>query len=212
MRPKQIILFRHGQSDANLSKTVLEKTPDYLIGLTKLGEEQCATLGQNLKPYVDGKTLTVWSSPYKRSRQTSSIVVEQFSNSNITFKEDPRIREQEWGNFLTQDIFDNEVSKRQEYGRFFYRIKDGESGTDVYDRLSTFLESLYRDFERYPNQDVVLISSHGMTLLIFLKRFFRWTYEKYTEENTFKNCGYVVLSLDTKNNRYHLSDDFRQGF
>ena len=212
MRPKQIIVFRHGESEANLSKAIYENTPDHLVALTKEGESQCVALGQRLKSFLDGRVVTVWSSPFKRSRQTSRIVIGQFSDSEVTFKEDPRIREQEWGNFFSEETFYSEREKRKAHSNFFYRIKDGESGADVYDRLSSFLESLYRDFERYPYQDAALISTHGMTGLIFLMRFFRWTYEQYTEAETFGNCGYVILNLDIAKQTYYLGEDGRRSF
>lgn len=211
MKPQKIVILRHGESDANLSKAVYEHTPDHLVNLTKAGEAQCIALGQRLKPHLDAKKLTIWSSPFKRSRQTSRIVAEQLSKSNVTFKEDPRIREQEWGNFFTEETFYGERDKRRAHSNFFYRIKDGESGADVYDRLSSFLETLYRDFERYPKQDAVLISTHGMTGLVFLMRFFHWTYEQHAEAETFGNCGYVILNLDASSKRYLITDDFRCG-
>ena len=211
MRPQKIILVRHGESDANPSKSVYEHTPDHLVSLTKKGEAQCTALGQKLKSHLDGKTLTIWNSPFKRSRQTAHLVAEQFSESRVTFREDPRIREQEWGNFFTSEIFYSERDKRRAHSDFFYRIKDGESGADVYDRVSSFLETLYRDFERYPDQDAVLISTHGMTGLVFLMRFFRWTYEQHAEAEKFGHCGYVILSLDDSSKRYFVSGDFRHG-
>ena len=36
-------------------------------------------------------------------------------------------------------------SERVRFSRFFYRFPNGESGADVYDRVSTWLESLYRE-------------------------------------------------------------------
>jgi len=36
--------------------------------------------------------------------------------------------------------------ERADYGRFFYRIPNGESAADAYDRISGFNESLWRQF------------------------------------------------------------------
>lgn len=36
--------------------------------------------------------------------------------------------------------------ERADYGHFFYRIPDGESAADAYDRVSGFNESLWRQF------------------------------------------------------------------
>ena len=57
---------------------------------------------------------------------------------------EPRIREQEFGNF--QDSTRMKLYKRERwrFGRFYYRFPEGESGADVFDRVSTFCGSLKR--------------------------------------------------------------------
>ena len=37
-------------------------------------------------------------------------------------------------------------AERQRFGRFFYRFPDGEAGTDVFDRVATFLSYLWLTF------------------------------------------------------------------
>ena len=37
---------------------------------------------------------------------------------------------------------------RPQFGRFFYRFPDGESGADVYDRVSAFLGTFHRDMQQ----------------------------------------------------------------
>ena len=43
--------------------------------------------------------------------------------------------------------------ERADYGHFFYRIPNGESAADAYDRVSGFNESLWRSFgeEDFPS-------------------------------------------------------------
>lgn len=49
------------------------------------------------------------------------------------------------------------------------------SGADVFDRVSTFLETLYRDMMKgYCGQNAILIS-HGLFCRLFLMRFYHWT-------------------------------------
>ena len=208
MKPA-IILIRHGESEANLSKEVCETTPDHLVSLTERGEAQCRALGQSLKSLLNSKTLRVWSSPYERARRSSSLLTQEL-DAHITLREDPRLREQEWGNFFTEEAFFKERAERKRHSPFFYRIKNGESGADVFDRVSSFLDTLHRDLARHPGTDAVIISSHGMTLLIFLMRFFHWTYEEHAEAQTFGNCGYVVLNPDAEGH-YQISLDKRSG-
>lgn len=45
MKPQKIVILRHGESKANLSKAVYGHTPDHLVSLTKTGKAQCIALG-----------------------------------------------------------------------------------------------------------------------------------------------------------------------
>jgi len=210
MKPKQIVIIRHGQSQANIDKGVYEHTPDHLVNLTELGKEQCIKTGVKLNELLANKNVTVWSSPYNRARQTTELIASELK-SNIKYKEDPRLREQDWGNFYTEDEARLKYEDRKRHSYFFYRIENGESGADVYDRISTFLETLYRDFSQDNWTDSLVISTHGITALVFLMRYFHWSYEQYEEAEKFFNCGFVVLELDEESERYHLSIDMREG-
>lgn len=209
MKPKNIIIIRHGESEANIDKALYESNPDHLMQLTKKGKDQCIDCGKSLQTLLNGKKITVWNSPYTRTRQTSQIVLSQIKNAEIRIKEDPRLREQEWGNFYTLDQAAKENEDRKRHSYFFYRIKDGESGADVYDRISTFLETLYRDFQNDEWTQTLLISTHGITSLIFLMRFFHWNYEEYEAADRFKNCDYVVLALNPETDTYSIALDNR---
>jgi broad specificity phosphatase PhoE len=209
MKPKHIILVRHGQSEANINKGMYEHTPDHLMNLTDTGKAQCLDCAQKLAPYTEGQNVTVWQSPYNRTRQTATEIMRYSKPADLRVKEDPRLREQDWGNFYTEEEAAKQNTDRRRHSEFFYRIENGESGADVYDRISTYLETLYRDFSHDDWTETVLISSHGITSLIFLMRFFHWTYEECKEETRFKNCGFVVLSLDIESGRYILDVDQR---
>ena len=39
------------------------------------------------------------------------------------------------------------MNERREFGSFYYRFPEGESGADVYDRVTDFLGSLNREFK-----------------------------------------------------------------
>ncbi len=208
MKPNKIIVLRHGESQANVDKGLYEDTQDHLVDLTEIGEQQCLTVGRELQPLLNHNNITVWNSPYTRARRTTELVLSQIQ-AEVRYKEDPRLREQDWGNFYSEDEALRKKEDRKRHSYFFYRIQDGESGADVYDRISTFLETLYRDFSTDEWTDTVLISTHGITGLIFLMRYFHWSYEMYEAANKFRNCDYVVLELDPENGRYKISIDSR---
>ncbi|GFQ06298.1 phosphoglycerate mutase-like protein at74h [Phtheirospermum japonicum] len=76
---------------------------------------------------------------------------------------------------------------RNKFGRFFYQFPKGESGAGVYDRVSSFLESLWKDIEmkRFgmgpeEEDDVnLVIVSHGLAIRIFLMKWFRWMVKQF---------------------------------
>ena len=49
------------------------------------------------------------------------------------------------------------------------------SGADVYDRVSTYLESLWRDIEKGRCGENTIIVSHGLFCRLFLMRYYHWT-------------------------------------
>ena len=52
MKPKRIILIRHGESQANVDKYLFGSVPDYTIELTDFGREQAKEAGKRLKELV----------------------------------------------------------------------------------------------------------------------------------------------------------------
>ncbi|XOB64257.1 histidine phosphatase family protein [Deferribacteres bacterium DY0037] len=209
MKPKHIIIVRHGQSEANVNKELYENTPDHMMQITEVGKEQAAVCGQKLKPLLNGKNITIWQSPYMRTRQTAEAIISQLDDTEVKIKEDPRLREQEWGNFYTLEQGRRENEERKRHSDFFYRVTNGESGADVYDRISTFLETLHRDFAEDDWTESILISTHGITALVFLMRFFHWRYEEYETTDRFDNCDFVVLKLNETSQKYEILQDNR---
>ncbi|HWD78440.1 MAG TPA: phosphoglycerate mutase family protein, partial [Kribbella sp.] len=69
-RPLRIALIRHGESEANLDKTLFERMPDHAIPLTAHGHEQAAKAGKQLRELFENEAVRVYVSPYLRARQT----------------------------------------------------------------------------------------------------------------------------------------------
>ena len=60
-----------------------------------------------------------------------------------------------------------EQEERLRYGRFFYRFPNGESGADVYDRITILEDHLVRDidagrFPRAPHHSLILVANLGI--------------------------------------------------
>ncbi|KAL2942190.1 Phosphoglycerate mutase-like protein AT74 [Bienertia sinuspersici] len=118
--PKRIILLRHGESQGNID------TKAYSLLDTSSFSANSASAWRVyfMSPLMNGLD------PLSARSDDHFLSVEF-----IGVREECRIREQDFGNF------------QREIGRFFYRFPEGESAADVYDRVSSFMESLWRDID-----------------------------------------------------------------
>lgn len=207
MRPKRIILIRHGESEGNADKRRLEVIPDYVHGLTAKGVEQASAAGNKIHKIIGNETVHAYVSPWHRTRQTFAKI--QPALNVVNAHEDPRIREQDWGHlreFAVNRIIQKE---RLNYGVFYYRIPDGESGADVYDRVSGFLETLHRDFAKDGYPENTLLVTHGMSMRIFLMRWFHWSVEDFEMLKNPANCEIAIME-QMVDGRYTLATELRK--
>ena len=198
--PKRIIICRHGESKGNLSDKAYVTTPDWLIPLSKTGIEQGRALGRRLKVLVGDDPVYLYTSPYLRTKQTLAKVVTggEFSEKQITgVREEPRLSEQQFGNFQDVDTVRRAKSERIKYGRFYYRFPLGESGLDVYNRASSFINTLFRDFgdrNCVVNENTnMILMTHGLTMRLLVMRFMRYTVADFERSKNAGNCGVVIM-------------------
>lgn len=209
MKPKRIILIRHGESLGNIDKTIYNSIPDYAIDLSDKGLEQAREAGKALKEIVKNETMFAYVSPMWRTRSTFEQIAKSFSKSQIEYREEPRIREQEWGHIRSIEESELVEGDRDAYGTFYFRIPDGESAADVYDRVSDFLGTLNRDFEKEHYPENAVIVTHGMAIRLFIMRWFHLTVEEFESLANPKNCQIFILEKQP-NNKYVLKSELRK--
>lgn len=203
MKPKRIILIRHGESEANVDRYLFGRIPDYTIELTERGRLQAIDAGKRLKELVGDESVYFYVSPFWRARSTFECLVSSLPRRQFAYNEEPRLREQEWGYLRSREEFDRICRERNEYGTFYYRIPGGEAGTDVYDRINDLLGSLSRDFTDADFPENCVLVTHGLTIRLFLMRFFHLTVEDFESMAAPQNCALVILELGP-DNRYRL--------
>jgi broad specificity phosphatase PhoE len=208
MKPQRIILIRHGQSEGNENPEINSCKPDYTLELTDEGLKQAYDAGKKIKSIVRDETLFFYVSPYWRTRSTFEQIVRHFPRGQYDFTEEPRLREQEWGHLRLES--DTEVirNERDSFGPFYFRFPDGESGADVYDRMSDFFGTLNRDFTMNDFSDNAVIVTHGMAIRLFLMRWFHWSVEKFESYANPDNCQLVIMERDDKG-RYNLISELK---
>jgi broad specificity phosphatase PhoE len=216
VKPLAIYLIRHGESEGNIDEGIYKTIPDWQIGLTSKGKKQAIEarhiLYKDIQENIpvphwgDRAPVFIYSSPLTRAKQTAEIINSSF-NAKIFY--DPRLREQEWGNYAEEPIVKKIARERKRFSTFYYRMPNGESGADVFDRISTFLDTMFRDFSKENFPWNVIIASHGLTIKAFLTRWFHWDVEDFDGYRNLKNCEIVKMLLNDKG-KYDLVTKLRK--
>lgn len=203
MKPNRIFLVRHGQSVGNADKSVYKDIPDYALQLTDMGRWEANNAGLLIKNIIPlGESIQFYVSPFWRTRQTYQEIRQSFPhNANwpnrYSYYEDPRLREQEWGQDMRtgREGYSNGLEQeRDSYGHFYYRFRDGgESCADVFDRISDFMNTMFRDFTKKNFPRNCIIVTHGMTMRLFLMRWFHCSVEEFESWGNPKNGEYFLL-------------------
>ncbi|KAI7347938.1 hypothetical protein D0864_00824 [Hortaea werneckii] len=209
-KPRLIILIRHAQSEGNRNREIHQMIPDHRVKLTEEGWRQAEEAGRRLRTLLTpDDTLQIYTSPYRRTRETTEGLLStltdpndlrdgspsHFDKSHVkAVYEEPRIREQDFGNFQPCSAeMERMWAERADYGHFFYRIPNGESAADAYDRISGFNESLWRQFgdESFPS--VCVLVTHGLMTRVFLMKWYHWSVEYFEDLRNVGHCEFVVM-------------------
>lgn len=216
-----IILVRHAQSEGNLNRDVHQTIPDHRIKLTVEGHRQAHEAGHRLRALLrPDDRLQFFTSPYRRARETTEGILSSltsdypspapFQRRSIKIFEEPRLREQDFGNFQPCSAeMERMWQERADYGHFFYRIPNGESAADAYDRVSGFHESLWRLFGEDDFASVCVLVTHGLMTRIFLMKWYHWSVEYFEDLRNINHCEFVIMKLNPENGKYLLLNKLR---
>ncbi|KAK9446565.1 histidine phosphatase superfamily [Limtongia smithiae] len=211
-RPRLIILIRHGESESNCDKSVNRYVPNHKVPLTARGHEQARAAGRHLCDVVEpGENVLIYTSPYRRTRETTEEITTQLQSGGIDYRvyEEPRLREQDFGNFQFDEVEMTRIWKeRARYGHFFYRIPNGESAADVYDRCAGFNETLFRQFSSDKFAKVLVLVTHGLMTRVFLMKWYRWTVERFESLRNVHYCEFVTMERQ-ESSKYLLKNKMR---
>ena len=213
---QRIFLIRHGQSLQNTGVTMGHDIFDGDVPLSPVGEKQAYEAGIFLEKYIEDHSIpmelsALWESPYLRAEQTGSGI-----KKHVRFfrdYQDPRLVERDmglfdnisrenWDEIAPAETHNTDIRQNSLRGKFFCRLPQGESPLDVFVRVSTFMESIYRD--RFDN---LFIVTHGAVIKVMLMKIFHYSLEWFyhekrpancsirlierTEDRKFRDCGYI---------------------
>lgn len=211
--PERIVLVRHGESEGNVDHTLYTNRGDSKLELTPKGMEQANEAGARLFTLLGESRLFVVVSPFERAQQTLLGIYQggpTLRENVVMVHHDPRIREQEFGNFQSLGLTALVRAEEERVGRFYYRRPHGESSADVYDRVSAFwyslLEtgpaSLLQNCQARP--DAVLMVTHGLTIRLLLMAIFNWSVSTFESVFNLGNCHHVTLRKNAEGCCYDL--------
>ncbi|KAL5338663.1 histidine phosphatase superfamily [Aspergillus crustosus] len=220
-KPRMIILIRHAQSEGNKNRDIHQTIPDHRVKLTAEGHRQALEAGTRLRALLrpDDK-IHFFTSPYRRTRETTEGILESltadtpspspFPRHTITVYEEPRLREQDFGNFQPCSAeMERMWLERADYGHFFYRIPNGESAADAYDRVSGFNESMWRLFGEQDFASVCVLVTHGLMTRVFLMKWYHWSVEYFEDLRNINHCEFVIMKLNEDSGKYVLQNQLR---
>lgn len=99
--------------------------------------------------------------------------------------------------------------ERARYGHFFYRIPNGESAADAYDRISGFNESLWRSFGEEDFASVCVLVTHGLMTRVFLMKWYHFSVEYFEDLRNVNHCEFVVMKLNQDTGKFALQNQLR---
>ncbi|GME32550.1 phosphoglycerate mutase family domain protein [Neofusicoccum parvum] len=216
-----IILIRHAQSEGNKNRDIHQFIPDHRVKLTPDGWQQAEDAGRRLRSLLrPDDTLQFFTSPYRRTRETTEGILRTltsdsptpspFPRQQIKVYEEPRLREQDFGNFQPCSAeMERMWQERADYGHFFYRIPNGESAADAYDRVSGFNESMWRLFGEEDFPSVCVLVTHGLMTRVFLMKWYHWSVEYFEDLRNINHCEFIIMKQNTDNGKFILENKLR---
>jgi len=200
---------------SNVEKKILTTSADHTIDLSENGKKQATECGKAIKKYLNElprpenlvRNVKIWTSPYKRARETCTRIMVECKNSITHFGEHIFLAEQQFGLFegIPQDEIQSKFPVEYNYyskcvlhgGRFWGQMPLGESRFDVCKRINDFFHEIRVDAQNEGIEDVIIVT-HGVTFRCFVMMWFGFTPEYLEEMQNPNNCSVCLLSDKAK--------------
>lgn len=185
----KLIVFRHGETDANKQGICQSVNDDNKFGLNLNGIRQA----EDLRDKLSGKNLgLIISSPYQRALKTAEIVASA-NNINIITHED--LREMHTGNVegMTYDEFYNEYQtifgpiEDINHPEFFTtKVPGGESRQEIILRWNNVLDYIKENFQ---SDETIGIATHYGILKAIL------FHHHKIDRDEIENCEFFEIEI-----------------
>ncbi|MHA2858193.1 histidine phosphatase family protein [Paenibacillus lautus] len=160
----QIILIRHGESEADILR-VHEGRADF--SLTELGRKQVRLMADKVKTQFPPDF--IWGSTLKRAKETASTLAETIG-CDIQFEDDLM----EHNNGILAGLSFEEAKKFPTPKELHERVENGESAIEFRMRI----ESIFSKIITSSKYERIAIVAHGGVINCLLRSFFKMPVEK----------------------------------
>lgn len=190
-----------------LAQEVLDKfglgVSDAQTQTTPSGKVMAESTGIGLQRRLRQRPHVIFVSPYTRTQETLGHMIMGWPElATVKTVPEDRIREQEHGlSVLYNDwrvfhvMHPEQKGLRDLLGPYWYQYPQGESVSQVRDRIRSFLDTLVRE---YSGQRVMLVTHH-LTILSIRAILERWSPAQFIamdEQNKPVNCGVTIYRGD----------------
>ncbi len=156
------VLFRHAQSEANVSDILSHKIGHFGDKITLEGKKQAEKGAEKISEFINGEQVDyIFASPFVRTKETAEIIKNKYPEAELIF--DDRLVETDFGskNYgFSNDIYRNWKNKEWAFDKKI--LKEGESFRDIKKRMMEFISEIE---EKYENKNIVIVS-HQLPLYI----------------------------------------------
>lgn len=219
----ELILVRHGISEANKDRTIHQTISDHVIPLAPEGFVQAKEAATKVQQYLQGEyehdcykscpghephhKVRMWVSPYLRTRQTANAFdfLEWKDKCPILLdrREDIALCEQQFG--LFDGLPDDQLAEKfpaeyayydkceKSHGKFWARMPLGESRFDVTLRVHQAFGTWQRDMEKH-GVNTLIVVSHGVTIRAIVMRWLHLPFEWMEQEPNPPNCSVRIIN------------------
>jgi probable phosphoglycerate mutase len=189
-----LIIIRHGQSEANNKGLLISDSRDKL---TPLGISQSLMLKKKINQ-LGGNPSFIFCSPWARAFETAEIIFGERASIGL----DERIAETNPGKFKNWLEADFNIA----YPEFNLDIRnnyeEGESHLEMANRVINWINE---EVETRLNQlGLIVIISHGGPISVMLQYLLKIPVERYYPTFAVQNASLTKLKWDTQRNRYIL--------
>ena len=144
-----------------------------------------------MREIIGGESTRFYVSPYLTCRQSFEYLGGSFDVKRCQYIDEPRIRNQDFGLHSPEKTL--QLREQCKVSPFYFRFPHGESGADVYDRLSAFLESMHREWQLPDRADNYVLVTHDTVLRLFLMRWFHWDTEVFKSLPRWPSATFMIM-------------------